>query len=121
MHPRVRTNTTLLPTQLGLPCGPLTLKIDFLFKIRSQYLSEGAEGWFIGFDRMVWSFRCPDGPLGPFLGPPGVSGLECGCVGGVCPRAPPASMEIAISVGEGRGLVHTNHCVRVVISVPGYL
>jgi hypothetical protein len=30
-------------------------------------------------------------------------------------------MEIAISVGEGRGLVHRNHCIRVAISMPGYL
>jgi hypothetical protein len=59
-------------------------------------------------------------PWGPFWALLGCQGSNVDVWAG-CAFAPPASMEIAISVGEGRGLVHRIPCFRVVISVPGYL
>jgi hypothetical protein len=63
--------------------------------------------------------RCLDGLSGGCQGPlSGCLGTDEGQGVGV-PSAPPAGVEVAISVGGSRGLVHLNRLDRVVILVPG--
>jgi hypothetical protein len=56
----------LLAKDFGVP-GAAGVEID---------LFESVDVWFIRTVWIMWSFLCLDGPLGPFMGPPGVSGLE---------------------------------------------
>jgi hypothetical protein len=63
-------------------------------RMRSQYLSERGEGWFIRSACSVWSFLCPDGPMGPFFAPSQGVGTRMWMWAGCALRAPPRPCSI---------------------------